>query len=196
MQSHRSAHRYRRLTAVGVVLLLGGCATGTITSTPVSVEKPQPVILTAADATQYMDTQEFELKEALADSGVTVERSQDDIILRMPGAAAFAPDKADITPAFQKSIAGAAQVLKAYDRTAIDVTGHTDSSGAMIHNMELSLERAEAVARLLQRQGVAEYRITPRGLGPMDPLADNDSAKGRQLNRRVEITIRPLFHLP
>ena len=47
-----------------------------------------------------MDIKEFELKEALADSGVTVERRGDDIILRMPGAASFEPDKADITPAF------------------------------------------------------------------------------------------------
>ena len=66
----------------------------------------------------------------------------------------------------------------------------------MIRNIELSLARAEAVAQLLIRQGVAEYRITPRGLGPLNPLADNDSAEGRQLNRRVELTIRPLFHLP
>jgi outer membrane protein OmpA-like peptidoglycan-associated protein len=143
-----------------------------------------------------MDTQEFELKEALADSGVTVERSQDDIILRMPGSAAFAPDKADITRAIKKSLVTAARVLEAYDLTSIDVIGYTDSSGTMIRNMELSLERAEAVAQLLKDQGIAESRITPRGLGPLSPLADNDSAEGRQLNRRVELTIRPLLHLP
>jgi len=192
----RPGHRYRRLAAVGAALLLGGCVTGTTTSIPATVERSQSIITSAADATQYMDIQELELKEALADSGVTVERSGDDIILRMPGAAAFEPDKAEISPAVRKSVAAAARVLDAYDRTAIDVTGYTDSSGAMIRNMELSLARAEAVAQLLKRQGIADSRITPRGLGPLNPLADNDSAEGRQLNRRVELTIRPLFHLP
>jgi outer membrane protein OmpA-like peptidoglycan-associated protein len=197
MQLHRSAHRYRCLAAIAVVLLIGGCATSTTTSVPASVEEePQRILSSAADARQYMDTQELELQEALVDSGVTVERRGDDIILRMPGAATFEPDKADITPAFKKSLTTAAQVLHAYDRTAIDVTGYTDTSGTMIRNMELSLERAEAVTQLLKRQGIPDYRITPRGLGPLNPLADNDSADGRQLNRRVEITVRPLFHLP
>lgn len=191
-----SGGRCRWLIAIGVMILLGGCVTGTATSTRTSSGKAMQIIRSAADATLYMDTLEYELNEALADSGITLERSRDDIILRMPGAAAFEPDKAEIKPAFRKLLAPAAQVLGSFDRTLIGVSGYTDSSGSMIRNMELSLERAEAVAALLTALGIAAERIAPQGLGPLQPLADNDSADGRQLNRRVELTIRPLMHLP
>jgi outer membrane protein OmpA-like peptidoglycan-associated protein len=154
------------------------------------------IISSPADAAVYMDIQEQELKEALGKSGMTMERDRDDIILRMPGAAAFESDQAEIKPAFRKSVAGAVKVLATYDRTLIDVSGHTDSTGSMTHNMELSLERAQAVVELLQKAGIAEARITAKGLGPMEPLADNANPEGRQLNRRVELTIRPLMHLP
>jgi outer membrane protein OmpA-like peptidoglycan-associated protein len=191
-----SGRHGRSLAAIGAAVLLSGCITGTTRTTPTDVDRPLRIITNAADAALYMDTQAYELKEALANSGVTIERNRDDIVLRMPGAAAFEPDKAEITPAYRKSVAAAAQVLASYDRTLIDVSGHTDSTGAMIRNMTLSLERAEAVVQLLKKAGIDEARITPRGLGPMEPLADNDSADGRQINRRVELTIRPLMHLP
>jgi len=170
---------------MAAALLLSACVTGTSTST--NVDERSATAL-------YMDAQEYQLKRVLADSGVAVERARDDIILRMPGAATFEPDKADIKPVFRESVAAAAQVLKAYDRTLIEVDGYTDSSGAMIRNMALSLERAEAVAQQLMSQGIADTRITPIGMGPLQPLADNDSVEGRQLNRRVELTIRPLPH--
>jgi outer membrane protein OmpA-like peptidoglycan-associated protein len=82
-------------------------------TTPTDVDRPLRIITSAADAALYMDTQAYELKEALANSGVTVERNRDDIILRMPGAAAFEPDKAEIKPAFRKSIAAAARYSRA-----------------------------------------------------------------------------------
>lgn len=176
--------------------MLGGCVTGTATSSRTDTGKPMRIITSAADATLYMDTLEYELNEALADSGITIERDRDDIILRMPGGAAFEPDKAEIKPAFRKWLAPAAQVLRSFDRTLIGVSGYTDSSGTMIRNMELSLERAEAVTALLKAQGIAAERLAPQGLGPLQPLAGNDSTEGRQLNRRVELTIRPLMHLP
>jgi outer membrane protein OmpA-like peptidoglycan-associated protein len=196
-----SSHRLSRirspsLIALGAALLLGGCVTGTVTSVPAKGSGKLMIISSPADAAVYMDIQEQELKEALGKSGMTMERDRDDIILRMPGAAAFESDQAEIKPAFRKSVAGAVKVLATYDRTLIDVSGHTDSTGSMTHNMELSLERAQAVVELLQKAGIAEARITAKGLGPMEPLADNANPEGRQLNRRVELTIRPLMHLP
>jgi outer membrane protein OmpA-like peptidoglycan-associated protein len=185
---------YRWLAAIAAALLLSACMTGTATST--SVGRHARFGSSPADIALYMDAQEYELREALADHDAIVARDRDAIILRMSGAEAFEPDKADIRPAFRQTVTAAARILTLYDHTLIDVAGHTDSSGSMIPNMALSLERAEAVASLLMSEGIAESRITPRGLGPMEPLADNDSAEGRQLNRRVELTIRPMLHLP
>jgi len=190
--------RYRWIAAIGAVIMIGCCDTGTVTVTnaPTTASKSIRIISNPADATQYMDTLEYELNEALAGSDMAVERSRDDIVLRMPGSAAFEPDLAEIKPAFRKTLAPAAQVLREYDRTLIGVRGYTDSSGGMIRNMELSLARAEAVAALLAAQGIATGRIAPQGLGPLQPLADNGSTEGRQVNRRVELTISPLMRLP
>ena len=140
----------------------------------------------------YMDVQEFELREQLNGSGVSVTRSGDDIILNMPGNATFGVNRAEINPAFHEVLDSMAQVVKEYDRTLIDIAGHTDDSGSMLLNMDLSLRRAEGVAHYLESRGIARMRIDAKGYGPISPVADNDTAEGRQLNRRVEVALRPL----
>jgi len=186
------------MAAIAGALLLSGCMTGTATSTgaPTNAGTPVRIISSPADAALYMDTLHYELSEALAGSQMTVERNRDDIILRKTGDGLFEPNGMTIKPAFSRSLTVASQLLRSYDRTLICIDGHTDSSGTMTHNMELSLARAEAVAALLKSQGIAAARIAPQGMGPLQPLADNHTAEGRQLNRRVELTIRPLLHLP
>lgn len=140
----------------------------------------------------YMDVQEFELREQLAGTGVSVTRSGDDIILNMPGNATFGVNRAEINPAFHEVLDSMALVAKEYDRTLIDIAGHTDDSGSMLQNMDLSLRRAEGVAHYLERLGIARTRIVAKGYGPISPVADNGTAEGRQLNRRVEVALRPL----
>ena len=71
----------------------------------------------------------------------------------------------------------------------IEVEGHTDNVGSVPFNMQLSLDRAEAVKEFLIARGVYEARILTEGRGPLDPIADNTSEEGRAANRRVQVVI-------
>ena len=85
-----------------------------------------------------------------------------------------------------------ALVLKEYEKTMIDVVGHTDSTGSMQLNMQLSQARATSVGQYLQSQGVLAARIATQGVGPQYPIASNDTPEGRAQNRRVELILRPM----
>jgi outer membrane protein OmpA-like peptidoglycan-associated protein len=74
------------------------------------------------------------------------------------------------------------------DRTVL-VEGFTDSTGSSSHNQELSERRANAVASALAGMGVARERVAMRAYGEAYPVAPNDNASNRQLNRRVEIVL-------
>lgn len=177
-----------RRTILGAAMLatLTGCVIGRATHEPV-VEGAD-----AAAVTAFMDAHAEALRERLAETDAAVDRVRDDIILTMPGQLAFEPDRADIEPAFDSVLDAVAAVLIAYADTQVEVGGYTDTSGSMARNMELSVLRAEAVAQRLVELGVAAARISAKGLGPLDPVADNETEAGRRLNRRVELTLRPL----
>ena len=83
-------------------------------------------------------------------------------------------------------------VLKEYDKTVIEVAGHTDSSGSDQYNQSLSERRAQSVAGYLGSHGVKQQRLITIGAGEAHPVASNDTEAGRAQNRRVEITIVPV----
>lgn len=83
-------------------------------------------------------------------------------------------------------------VLKEYDKTLVNVIGHTDSTGSADHNQRLSERRADSVGRYLAAQGVDPRRVMVVGMGIHHPIATNETPQGRQLNRRVEIELEPL----
>ena len=85
-----------------------------------------------------------------------------------------------------------ALVLNEFDKTLVEVSGHTDSTGSDEYNQGLSERRAGSVADYLQSRQVMGERLIAVGAGESRPLADNSSDAGRQLNRRVEITIVPI----
>jgi len=140
----------------------------------------------------YMDSQEAELRRSLADSGVSIQREGDNINLIMPGNITFATNKSAIQADFHSVLNSVATVLKGYDKTAIEIEGHTDSTGSLSYNLELSENRAREVASYLNSQGIDKNRIISLGKGPMKPIASNKSSEGRAQNRRVEIRIRAL----
>ncbi len=140
----------------------------------------------------YMDKQETVLRERLRDSGVSVTRVGDDIILNMPGNVTFSSDRAELKPAFFEVLNSVALVLNEYDRSLIDVNGHTDSDGPDDYNLDLSTERARSVADYLISQQINPQRLQVRGLGEREPIASNKTARGKAQNRRVEIKIVPL----
>jgi OOP family OmpA-OmpF porin len=97
-----------------------------------------------------------------------------------------------VTPFHQSELAEAAQFINKFPGHRIEVEGHTDSIGDVIYNQNLSARRAENVRKtLVEYYGVAADRTTARGFGERKPLASNDTAGGRQVNRRVEIEILP-----
>ena len=84
------------------------------------------------------------------------------------------------------------KVLAEYEKTVVEVAGHTDSTGTDAYNQALSERRANSVSAYLRSQGVISQRLITLGLGESRPVADNSSDAGRQANRRVEITMVPL----
>ena len=140
----------------------------------------------------YMDQQENELRKQMRDSGVTVTRKGDDIILNMPGNVTFRTGSADLNAQFFKVLDGVALVAKKYDKTIIEVAGHTDNVGDASYNKQLSQRRATAVSDYLTSRGVAAARLMTAAGGEDHPIASNATEQGRTANRRVEVTLAPL----
>lgn len=140
----------------------------------------------------YMDIQEAKLRERLRGTGVSVTRAGDDLILNMPGNVTFETNRADIRPAFYEILNSVTLVLKEYDKTIIEVMGHTDSRGSATYNQNLSERRASSVGRYLVAQGIDSRRLLTQGFGEQYPIAPNTTAQGRQENRRVELRLVPL----
>jgi len=140
----------------------------------------------------YMDRQEAKLRAELQGTGVSVTRIGDNITLNMPGNVTFATDSSDLSPAFFDVLTSVGKVIKEYNKTVVEVAGHTDSTGSDSYNQSLSERRAGSVAQYLQSQNIGSERLITVGMGEARPVADNGTADGRQANRRVEITMVPL----
>ncbi len=137
----------------------------------------------------YLDRQAAEMKRRLPDAAV--ERQGDKLYVALPSGILFDTDKAVVRPDARASIATAADVLKKYPDTYVTVEGHTDSTGSAEYNQRLSERRAQAVYDLLVQNGVPPSRLSVKGYGETDPIADNSTPEGRQANRRVQLEIRP-----
>lgn len=85
------------------------------------------------------------------------------------------------------------QVIKLFKRTehALEVAGHTADNTSNTYNIEISMRRAESLAHYLCRGGVSRTRMLIIGRGSSMPIATNTTAAGRELNRRVEVTVTP-----
>jgi outer membrane protein OmpA-like peptidoglycan-associated protein len=140
----------------------------------------------------YMDVQEAKLRQRMEGTGVSVTRNGDNITLNMPGNITFALNSADLNAQFYNALNGVAMVLKEYDKTVIEVAGHTDSTGSDQYNLQLSQRRAQSVASYLVSQGVKQERLITVGAGKAYPIASNATEEGRAQNRRVELTIVPI----
>lgn len=86
----------------------------------------------------------------------------------------------------------AAGVLKKFNRTTIDVYGHTDSGGSEKKNLDLTQRRALAVAVYLAKHGIDEKRLSVTGFGASRPVGSDNTAEGRMANRRIEIQLSPI----
>lgn len=140
----------------------------------------------------YMDQQEKKLRDRLASTGVGITRNGDEIQLVAPGNLLFATNSSQVNAGVYPTLNSITEVLKEYDKTIVEVYGHTDSTGSDAYNQELSQKRAETVASYLIGQGLKPERFAVRGLGESAPAASNDTEQGRAQNRRVEIKLSAL----
>ncbi|MBE0470851.1 MAG: OmpA family protein [Methyloprofundus sp.] len=101
----------------------------------------------------------------------------------------FDTNKATIKPSYAPLFTNAVKTLKLNPSITVQLEGHTDSTGAESYNQALSVRRAQAVKDHLVSQGIDANRLTVKGFGESKPIATNDTAAGRQENRRVGFTI-------
>jgi len=99
----------------------------------------------------------------------------------------FDPDSANLKPESTGTLEEILSVLKAQLSLRLQIGGHTDSTNTDAYNLKLSQQRAEAVVKWLVDDGIAAARLTAKGFGEAQPVADNATAAGRALNRRVEV---------
>jgi outer membrane protein OmpA-like peptidoglycan-associated protein len=144
----------------------------------------------------YLENQQKKLEEVTEGTGIEVENTGDALMLNVPSEVTFASGSSTISPEFRATLNDVADVLVEYERSFVDVYGHTDSDGSEAFNQTLSERRANAVADDLVANGVIRQRIATRGFGESQPIATNETAAGKAQNRRVEIKIVPITEEP
>lgn len=153
---------------------------------------------TGAGIGHYMDNQQQEMEAALAEEqarhDLEIKRLQDETLkIDISSEVSFGFDSATLTPAFMPTLQKVAEILARYPRTVIHVVGHTDNVGSESYNMTLSRHRAQSVVNYFVLQDIAQSRLVAVGRGELEPRASNDTEAGRQLNRRVEIYVKPII---
>jgi outer membrane protein OmpA-like peptidoglycan-associated protein len=130
---------------------------------------------------------EDKIDERLARLNAKVTETE--VVIQLPGAILFDFDSATIRADAHRALTDVAQVIKSYAQRPVRVEGHTDSIASDDYNQSLSERRAASVVTWLAANGVEKARLTSAGFGEKKPVATNDTAPGRQLNRRVEVVI-------
>ena len=189
----------RNNTGTGAIAgALGGAVLGYLTNTNNSEQGRKNALIGAgigalagAGVGQYMDRQQRALEAELSGTGVGVARQGDNLVLRMPSDVTFATNQSSIDSRFLPVLDDVTRVLNEYDRSVVDIVGHTDSSGGDHINQPLSENRALSVANYLISRGVLRERLFVAGNSARNPVASNATAEGKAQNRRVEIVIRP-----
>lgn len=134
-----------------------------------------------------MDKQANELKNSIP--GATVTRQGEGIIINFDSGILFDVGKAEIKAEAQTNLQNLATSLGKNPETDILIIGHTDNTGDGDNNIDLSVQRAAAVKNYLVSNEVKASRLKIDGKGSTEPIADNNTASGRALNRRVEMVI-------
>lgn len=116
------------------------------------------------------------------------ERTERGLVLTL-GDVLFDVGKAQLLPGAQQEVDKVANFLSQYEDRNVLIEGFTDITGSASANLDLSQRRADAVRQALIERGISDRRIRTRGYGVEYPIAPNDTAAGRQRNRRVEIVI-------
>lgn len=153
--------------------------------------------LAGAGVGRYMDNQQREFEQALADeqarNELRIQQLENETLkIDIASEVSFDFDSASLKSAFTPTLNKVSDVLQRYPKTVIHVVGHTDSVGSESYNQRLSERRAQSVVDFLASSGVNQGRLYAIGRGELEPRATNDTEAGRQLNRRVELFVKPI----
>lgn len=132
-----------------------------------------------------MDQQAKELNKV-----AETKRTDEGLLTKMKSDILFETGKASLKPEAKQNLSEMASIMKKYPENVITISGYTDDTGTSRFNQTLSQQRAQSVKQVLVADGLPDNAIVAQGLGPSNPVADNESAAGRQKNRRVEIEVR------
>ena len=192
------ARRRAALSLAAMFVLVAGCATpppppppAPPPAPPAPVPAPPPVSVIDGFAwSPEMVTVSQTAEDVARGTSVVVSRTTDNrVLVRATGDAAFEPGRSALNENFRRFLDGVAASLAGTPEITILVLGHTDSVGAEAVNKRISLDRANSAKDYLAGRGVAVERITAEGRGESEPVADNQTSEGRALNRRVELLI-------
>ncbi|SIT48316.1 OmpA/MotB domain protein [Paraburkholderia ribeironis] len=118
------------------------------------------------------------------------EQPDGSLKMNIPSSVTFDTSSYAIKPSFSPVLDELAQTLQQNPEVVASVVGHTDSTGSAAYNQTLSVNRAQSVTGYLAQRGIAPQRLSATGMGPNQPIADNNTEAGRSANRRVEIYLR------
>lgn len=137
-----------------------------------------------------MDKQAREIQQSLPTAEVAVSEGGIFMVLG-ENSVNFDVAKSTLTPSAKANLDKLVNTFKEYPDTDLGIYGHTDSRGKLDFNMKLAQDRANSVKSYLVSKGISENRFYTKGIGPAEPIADNETVEGRAKNRRVEFTIKP-----
>lgn len=155
-----------------------------------------PSRLTTSTATAYMNSMHKEIEQALAgNTAVEMERLAENVIKLTAGnEVSFDFNQSTVKPDFLATLDRLIAPMQRFNLTSLTVVGHTDSTGDATYNQNLSFRRAESVSNHLLNAGIPTGRLSTEGRGESEPRISNATEAGRQLNRRVEILIKPIVN--
>ncbi|MEX0986162.1 MAG: OmpA family protein [Bacteroidales bacterium] len=134
-----------------------------------------------------MDKQAEDIQNQVPDA--KVERVGEGIVVEFSSNILFGYDKSTLSDPAKENLDQLVIVLNEYRETDIELQGHTDNTGSLAYNQNLSEERASAVSSYLAAKGISYNRLNIKGFGETLPKYDNDTEAGRSENRRVEFLI-------
>ena len=184
------ASRTAKGAAIGAA---GGAAAGALIGKAAGSTAKGAIIGAAAGGAagaiigREMDQQAEELAKSLPNA--KVERVGEGILVTFDSGILFDVDSDALRTAARQNLQNLANSLQKYRRTNVLLVGHTDATGSDSYNQGLSERRASSAASFLASQGLSRPRVETAGRGEIEPVAENETERGRQQNRRVEVAI-------
>lgn len=195
--------RIQTAMSLGLFLLMGACAPMTkVTLLPQADGTASAVLVTSSKSEQLLNVpyqqaigQEDRALKAATTTAAEVQKAHPQLFAALPSKANkyilnFLPGGTNLTPESEAQLPALMADITQRSGADLVVTGHTDTTGALAANDELSLKRARVVAQLLVSKGAAESRIEAVGRGKRELLVPTEDEVNEPKNRRVEILVR------